>query len=162
MFQLQQRIGHDKNPLLDWKYKLEKAWNFNYLAAVAALMFTANKKISINFNDELKNNLKQHNHLLNELLPIKDIIKYGYPLFKHNIIFLDQITSEDSTKLKTWTQTIDITIPTKGHRLSPRKPVIFRKLENIIIDNYTDRSIRLYLCNNIFTNKPLSPYLTNR
>ena len=96
LFQLQQRIGHDKNPLIDWKYPLDKTWNFNYLVAVAALLYTANANISIVFNIDFENTLTPHNHLLNGLLHIKDIIKHGLPLFKHNILFLDQITTEDS------------------------------------------------------------------
>ena len=130
--------------------------------AAAALLYTANKHISINFNDDLKNKLTQHNHLINTFLPIHDTIKYGLPLFKHNIIYLDQITSENSDKLLTCKQVIDITTPNDEQRLSPRKPIFYKKLKQVIIENNSNRQIHRYLFTNNFTDKPLSLFFQNR
>jgi hypothetical protein len=65
------------------------------MAAVVALFYTTNYHIAINFNKELQNNLIYYTHLLNSLVSIYDTIKYDLPLFKHNIIYLDQLTSSN-------------------------------------------------------------------
>ena len=55
----------------------------------AAIVYSVNSKISMKFSSFFINNIEGRYHLINSLLNIEDIIKYGYQLFKHNIIFLD-------------------------------------------------------------------------
>ena len=96
LFQLQQRLGADSNPLINWKYSPLKKWKFNYLASFTTMVYEANSKISMEFSLFFKNKIKGEHHQINSLLNIDDIIKYGQQIFKHNIIFLDQITGADN------------------------------------------------------------------
>ena len=72
---------------------------------VASLIHMGNQNLKIEINKELINNIEGGNHLLNSLLPIDTTIKLGHNLFKHNIIYLEQIMSDNNTLLS-WKQII--------------------------------------------------------
>ena len=74
---------------------------------VTSIIFIANKNINIEINTELNNRIKKEYHLLSSLLLIKITIKFEYNLFKHNILYLEQITFENNTLL-TWKQIVEL------------------------------------------------------
>ena len=120
---------------------------------VASLLFSATKDIKINTNNELYNKIAGGNHLIYSLLPIDTVIKFGYCLFKHNIIYLEQLTSNDN-KLLSWKQIVEAKLyRTNNNRLPPRTPNFFKKIEIVVLDN-NDRIIHPFL-NSTETNKPL-------
>ena len=120
---------------------------------VAYLLFSTTNDIKIKLNNELQNQIKGGKHLINSLLPIDTIIKYGYCLFKNDIIFLEQITSNDN-HLLTWKQIVEDKLHrSEHHRLTPRTPNIFKKIETVVIDN-NNRKIHPFLDSSL-TKKPL-------
>ena len=155
LLQLQSRLGVDKNILTNWKHQVDRKWQFNYIAIVASLLYTANGQLNINTNKDLNNHILGGQHTINSLLPIDTILKYGQSLFKHNIIFLEQLTTDDNNKLLTWKQIVTTNIFSHNNsRLSPRVPNIFKKIESIVINN-SHRTIHSFLNTNNNLHKPL-------
>jgi hypothetical protein len=83
----------------------------------------------------------------------------GKSLFKYNIFFLEQITSQDGTKLLTWKEIIPLLKDSKNNRITPRKPKLFQKIENFILNNHRRQILYNFRDNLPFT-KPLYPNTT--
>ena len=127
LFQLQTHLGSIECPLLKWNYPTKRIWKFNYLAMIANILFSANNQINFKINHDLTNKIIGGQHQINSILPIETIIKYGTTLFKHNIIFLEQLTTQDHRSLLTWNQIVtNNTYYNQSNRLPPRTPIIFK------------------------------------
>ena len=160
LLQLQNRLGLETNPLIHWKQEISYKWRFNYIAMVSSLLYSANKKINIKINKDLTNNITGGQHTINSLLPIDQILKFGNNLFKHNIIFLEQLTTDNSHQLLTWKQIVTSNIVSSStNRLPPRTPNIFKKIEIAVINN-SNRTIHQFLHTNEIIYKPLLSFPT--
>ena len=66
---------------------------------IMEMLYSINKSINVKVNNELINNINPNLYLLTNLINPKDTLKYEVQLFNHHILFIEQITDNNNSKV---------------------------------------------------------------
>src|ERR1700740_2173868 len=102
---------------------------------VLGLIYSSHQDLSFYVNKELKNQILEGQHFISDFFQSKTIIKFGKKFFKYNILYLEQLTTPDNTKLLQWKEIIPLIKDDINNRITPRKPKLFQIIENFILNN---------------------------
>src|SRR3954471_24256774 len=140
LLQLQHSEWLQHNPLYEWPYSSVQRRHYkSFLASMISLCKETNISFNVPFN--LRNTILEGSDTIRSILSSSDFFKYRAQLIKHNIMFIDQLTTINGQFLSIW-HTITHRSFTQ-HRQVSKIPQWFRLIEqHLLLTNDGSRFIK--------------------